>query len=129
MLFAFSVAVVTLGIAFVTVNAVSSGRGLFIPSGELIGGILGAALSASVATSAIAVGISMRVTVARSAQQMAGMISMAIVGLVAFVVSQAHTPLTWALVLRIDALVFAIGVVALLQLRQLFRRDRFFESR
>ncbi len=128
-LFAVTVTILSLVLAVVTINVGQRGGGLFLPPPEMALSIVGSAVGVSLVTSAVAVAISMRVTVARSAQQMASMLSMAIVGSVAFALAQLGLTLTWPVILRIDGVVCAIGIFALVVAQKAFRRERFFDAR
>jgi ABC-2 type transport system permease protein len=128
-LFAVTVTLLSLIAAVVTINLGQHDGAFFLPPVELALGVLGSAAGASLVTAAVAVAISMRVTVARSAQQMSSMLSMAIVGAVAFALGQLGLSLTWPVILRIDLLVGAVGVLALVVAQKAFRRERFFDAR
>jgi len=83
--------------------------------------------SASLLTSSVAVAISSRVDVARSAQQMASMAALAIIFFGATLLRQAET-LTPEKLLGIDATVTALALAILAISAQAFRRSRLFED-
>jgi ABC-2 type transport system permease protein len=128
-LFAVTVTLASLLLAIVTINISQHGAGLFVPPASLLLAVVGSAVGASLVTAAVAVAISMRVTVARSAQQMASMLSMAVVGAVAFALAELGLPLTWPVILRIDGMVCTASVIALAVAHRAFRRERFFDAR
>jgi ABC-2 type transport system permease protein len=127
--FAVIVAFVSLVVAVITINVTRGSASLFMPPRGLLLGVAGSAFGASLTTASVASAISMRVTVARSAQQMASILSMCITGFVVFLLHQLHMKLSWALVLRIDALLVCTGVAAAMWSLLRFKRERFIENR
>jgi ABC-2 type transport system permease protein len=96
---------------------------------ESLVGIAGGAVGAALLTTSITIMISLWVPVVRSVQQMAVIVSMALV----FGASKAMLALGWSLrpvsALGADAVLLSVALAALLIARLLFRRDRFFEKR
>jgi ABC-2 type transport system permease protein len=95
----------------------------------LVPGVLGGAFAGGVLVGALAIAVSVRVRVARSAQQIGSLLTFAIAGLSVTILRRLSTPLDWSLILRADLCVFAIGLIGLLISMQTFRRDWFFETR
>ncbi len=89
--------------------------------------VLGAALGAGLLTAALAMAVSLRVPVARSAQQVCSLLVM-VVGMVAESLLGRAPGLDPAALFRADLLLAALGCVALSLAMGLFRRDRFFDA-
>jgi ABC-2 type transport system permease protein len=126
-IFAVSAAAAALLAGLVTVNLHRSR--LFVPSAVFFVALLGAALATALTTSALAVAVSMRVNIARSAQQLSAIITLVVVGAVAATLKELALTVDWPLILRIDAALAAIGLASLAMLLRLFRRDRLLERR
>jgi ABC-2 type transport system permease protein len=125
MSFALGAATIALVASMVTV-AVRGGAPLPIEHAVTL--LITAAGSAALATS-IAIFVSMRVAVARSAQQIAS-ISTMVVGVVTLgVASRLGFPLGWATLPQIAFGLIVVGIIALRAAAATFRRDRMFEDR
>jgi ABC-type Na+ efflux pump permease subunit len=109
--------------------AVASLRGLLpeLPLARIIPEIAGGAFAGSLLTAAMGVAISVRVEVARSAQQMASILTLLIAGGAGALLRFVGGELDWPLLLRAEAAVFLIAIVALGLAIRLFRRELFFE--
>ncbi|GAC1546866.1 MAG: hypothetical protein NVS2B9_13950 [Myxococcales bacterium] len=127
--FALGVSAASLLSAVVTANLARRMPVPFVPPLLVLAGVLGGALSASLLTSAIAIHISSRVAVARSVQQIMPMVCMGLVGATAFVLDRLGIPLEWPVILRLEAAMLAVGMLATFVALRRFRRDRFFDSR
>jgi ABC-2 type transport system permease protein len=127
-LFAVAAAFAALFAGFVTVNLQRSGALFFPPIGFVLG-LGGAALASALTTAALAVAVSMRVTVARSAQQLSAVVTLLVVGGVAIALKQLALTLDWALVMRIDLVLALVGLASLASVLRTFRRDRLLEQR
>jgi uncharacterized membrane protein len=77
----------------------------------------------------IAIVMSMRIPVARSAQQMTALLSLVVFGGIAATWAGLGLELTFSNVFLAEGIVGAAAVVALEVARALFKRDRFFEKR
>lgn len=126
-IFAVSAAAAALLAGLVTVNLHRSV--LFVPRAIFFAALLGAALATALTTSALAVAVSMRVNIARSAQQLSAIVTLVVVGAVAATLRELAVTLDWPLILRIDAGLAALGLVALAMQLRFFRRDRLLERR
>lgn len=76
-------------------------------------GVLGAGLSFALDTTAIATAVSMRVRVARAAQQISSMATIVLSLLGAMVMDRAHLPLTWPTLLRLEGGLVVLGLALL----------------
>ena len=128
-LFAMTTIVASLVLAVVTLNLRSVSGGLFLPPPELFATALAGALGASLVTSGLAIAVSIRIPVARSAQQIASLGSMLIGGALAVAINSLHLQLTWGVLLRIDLVLFALGIFSVRMAARSFHRERFFEAR
>jgi ABC-2 type transport system permease protein len=126
---ALSVTVVAFACALVTVNVTGREPGLYLPSAVLVAGTFLGALASALLLTGIAILLSMRVAVARSAQQMTALLGLVVFGGVAAAWVALGLPLTWPNVLGAEVVLCALGVAALAGARAGFRRDRFFETR
>jgi ABC-2 type transport system permease protein len=124
-----SVTTVAFVCAVVTVNLATHGPGVFLPAPVLVAGAFSGALASSSLLTAVAVIMSMRVAVARSAQQMTALLSLVLFGGIATAWGALGVPLEWANVFAAEALLAALAALALMAARIAFRRDRFFDSR
>jgi ABC-2 type transport system permease protein len=115
--------------AIVTVNVVTRQGGLFLPAPVLVAGTLGGALASSSLLTGVAILLSMRVPVARSAQQMTSLLSMVVFGGIAAAWAGFGLALTWRNVFVAEALLGVLALGAMEAARASFRRDRFFERR
>ncbi len=97
-------------------------------SPSLLLGTLGGALASSFLIAALAIGISVRVPVARSAQQIGVLATFALAGLTVTLLNRLEIPLDWSTVLRLDGVVFLMGAFSLFVAMLGFHRDRFFEE-
>ncbi len=111
--------------------AVATLRGLLPtpPSAQLLLGIAGGALSGSLLTSAIGIAISVRVAVARSAQQIASILILVLAFGTAGLLRLWGRELDGPLLLRADAAVLLVALAVLGLALHLFRREIFFERR
>ena len=91
----------------------------------LVGGALGSAFI----TSALSVTISMYVLSARSAQQMASVLSFLVVWVAVLGMRSTKAKLTVGTLLISDFVLLAVGFIALAMSMKLFTRQRFFEKR
>ena len=96
-------------------------------STAMVGSVIVGSFSASLLTSSVAVAISSRVDVARSAQQMASMAALAIIFGGATLLRQVEE-LTTERLLGIDAMVMALALSILTVSARTFRRSRLFED-
>jgi ABC-2 type transport system permease protein len=115
--------------AIVTVNVVARPPGFFLPAPVLVAAALCGALASSTLLTGVAILMSMRIPVARSAQQMTSLLSMVVFGGIAAGWAALGVPLTWRNVFIAEALVAVLALAALEGARATFRRDRFFEKR
>jgi ABC-type transport system involved in multi-copper enzyme maturation permease subunit len=118
-------------VSLCTGYAVAALRGLLpehLPA-ALFGGVLGGALAGGFLVAALAATISVRVPVARSAQQMASLLTFALAGLSVTALRRLGGPLNWSAILPADVVIFVAGLAGLALGTTLFRRDRFFEER
>lgn len=118
----------------VAVSALSLGAGiltsLVVRSGvtvtaEMILGTLMAAFSAAFLVAALAIAISVKVHVARAAQQTGSLSTFLLAGIAATVLKHTHQ-LTWNGVMGASVVAFLIGIAALLVLMMRFSRSDFF---
>ncbi|MGH7295551.1 MAG: ABC transporter permease subunit [Polyangiaceae bacterium] len=128
-IWALAVTAVAFGCAVVTVNVAGHAPGLFLPAPVLVAGALLGALAASSLLTGIAILMSMRVAVARSAQQMTALLSLVVFGGIATSWVALGIPLEWPYVFAAEGLLAALAVIALTAARVSFRRDRFFDTR
>ena len=128
-LWALTVSAVAFTCAVVTVNVTARPPGLFLPAPVLVAAAFGGALASSGLLTGIAIVMSMRIPVARSAQQMTALLSLVVFGTVAAAWAALHLELTFPNVFLAEGIVAAVGVVALEVARAMFKRDRFFEKR
>jgi ABC-2 type transport system permease protein len=128
-LWALTVSTVAFVCAVVTVNVAARPPGLFLPAPVLVAAALGGALASSGLMTGLAIVMSMRIPVARSAQQMTALLSLVVFGSVAAVWAALHLELTFPNVFLAEGIVAAVGVAALEVARAMFKRDRFFEKR
>lgn len=126
---ALSVTAVAFVCAIVTVNVVSRRPGLFLPAPVLVMGSLCGALASSSLLTGVAILMSMRIPVARSAQQMTSLLSMVVFGGIAAAWAGLGLALTWRNVFVAEAILGVLALAALEGARASFRRDRFFEKR
>jgi ABC-2 type transport system permease protein len=126
-MFVMAVSITSLAAGFIT----SSARGFVDgrPSIDLILGVAGGALAGSLLISAATIAVSMRVAVARSAQQLGSILTFVLAGVGSAALQRWGKDLEWSVVLAIDVLLFVVGWVCLAAALRLFRRDAFFESR
>lgn len=124
-LFVLCVSVVSL----VTGLVVATARGLLSepPTPVLFLGVFVGALGGALLTSAIGMAVSMRVPVARSAQQMSLMLTFIGAGVGAALLRALGGGLDWPVLLRGEAVVLVLAIVALTVAIRLFRRELFFE--
>jgi ABC-2 type transport system permease protein len=115
--------------AVLTVNVAGHEPGVFLPAPVLVAGAFAGALASAALLTGVAVMMSMRVAVARSAQQMTALLSLVLFGGVAAAWAALRIPLVWSNVFATEGVVAALAALALAGARVSFRRDRFFESR
>lgn len=127
----FSTMVSTLAItaSIVTVNVRRAGAGLFLPPVAHVTAVLGGAVGVATVGAAMAIVISTRVAVARSAQQMVSVLSMIIAGATLATMARLGIVFDWVSLPRMGSILLAAGVVGLRVGMALFRRDRVFENR
>ncbi len=77
----------------------------------------------------LAVAISVRVPVARSAQQISSIMTLVLAWLCAIGMRRFGGSISWGPILKIDLILFAIGLVGMIAGMRLFRRDCFFDQR
>jgi ABC-2 type transport system permease protein len=94
-----------------------------------VAAVLGGGVGIGLITTAISIFVSARVTVARSAQQVASVVSLLVAGGTLAIVAQLGIHLDWTTLPRIDAVLASVGVLALRAALGTFRRDRMFEDR
>ncbi len=128
-LFALAVTTVGLAVAVVTLNLRLGAGQHYVPRAIFVAGAIGATLAAATVITAAAIIVSMFMPVARSAQQVAALFSMALAGAVLGVWRLLSLPLTWTSVLGAEAGCLLFGLALLGLARVLFRRDRFFDKR
>ena len=112
-----------------TVNVTARPPGVFLPAPVLVAGALCGALASSALLTGVAILMSMRIPVARSAQQMTSLLSLVVFGGIVAAWAALGLALTWRNVFVAEALVGVLAVAALEAARAAFRRDRFFEKR
>lgn len=128
-LWALGVTAVAFVCAIVTVNVRAPLPGLFLPAPVLVAAALGGALASASLLTGIAIVMSMRVPVARSAQQMTSLLSLVVFGGIAAAWAGLGLALTFRNVFVAEGILAAAGVVALEVARAMFKRDWFFEKR
>jgi ABC-2 type transport system permease protein len=101
----------------------------FVPALSLVAGVLGASFVSSSLLGALAVVVSMHVSVARSAQQITSISAMVLLGLGAAAWNASGIGVGWSTVFGAQIGAFFIALVLLEVARATFRRDRFFASR
>ncbi len=122
-------ATVAFELSALTINMTQHPAALFVPSAQLMLGALGAALGGVLATTAAAIFVSMRVLVARTAQQIASVMSLVVGGVLTAVWSKLHLPLDWPHVMYAEAVMMAIGLALFAAAALSFKRDRLLERR
>jgi ABC-type Na+ efflux pump permease subunit len=127
-LFAVSIAFCSLLVGVVTVNVWTGPTELFFPGFGLFALVLAAALSAAFFSAALAVVISIYVPVARSAQQIASMLSMFVAAIAITALRTTDVSLNNEALLRVDILLLSLGAIALMAALRVFRRDKIFEQ-
>jgi ABC-2 type transport system permease protein len=127
--FSLTVTAIAFVCAVATVNVSGRGPAFFLPDPILAIGALGAALPSAALMTSLAIVTSMRIPVARSAQQMTALLSFVVFGAIAATWAGLRLPIAWPNVFAAEALLAALAVVAFAAARALFRRDRFFERR
>jgi ABC-2 type transport system permease protein len=125
----FAVTSVAFVCAILTVNVTAHPASFFLPAPVLAGGALGGALSSACLLTGAAILMSMRVAVARSAQQMTALLSLVVFGGITTAWIALRIPLTWPNVYAAEGLLGAIAALVLTAARWSFRRDRFFDKR
>jgi ABC-2 type transport system permease protein len=128
-LFALTVTVVAFACAVVSVNLGGASPSLFLPAPALIGGALGGAAASAFVMTNLAILISMKIPVSRSAQQMTSLLSIVVFGSVAAGWSAVGAAISWPNVFLAEMLLVAVGAVAFGLARLRFRRDEFFDRR
>ena len=115
--------------AVITVNVTAHPAALFLPSARLTAAALfGTFASASLSTG-VAIVLSMRVSVARSVQQMTSLSSMALFTAISLIWQALGLAMTWANLFAVEGAVLLVAVMVFEFARATFRRDRFFERR
>jgi ABC-2 type transport system permease protein len=127
--FSLTVTAIAFVCAVTSVNLAAHPPGLFLPAPVLVAGALGAALSSATLMTGLAIVMSMRIPVARSAQQMTALLSFVVFGGVAAAWAGLGLAITWPNTFAVEALLAGLALVALSTARALFRRDRFFDRR
>jgi ABC-type transport system involved in multi-copper enzyme maturation permease subunit len=127
--FSLTVTAIAFVCAIATVNVAAHPPGLFLPAPVLVAGALGGALASASLMTGAAIVLSMRIPVARSAQQMTALLSLVLFGGLAAAWAALRIEITWPNVFAAEALLAALACVSLGAARALFKRDRFFERR
>ena len=96
---------------------------------QLVSGIFAGAVSGGLFVSALASLISIRLAVARSAQQMGSLITFCSAGLVVSILKRFGSGLSWHNILFAESFLTGLGMIALLFGAKTFTRDRVFEQR
>jgi ABC-type transport system involved in multi-copper enzyme maturation permease subunit len=108
--------------AIVAANTKSGMASLLLPRPEELFWVAGVSLAFSLLTASLAAGISLHLTVARSAQQVASMLSVALaIGGSALFGDQV---IGWTTALMVQAALFGAAAVAALLIMSTFRRER-----
>jgi ABC-2 type transport system permease protein len=126
-LFSAVVSTVALLCSIITVSL--SHKGGPFPPQLHVAALLGGAIGVASISTAVSIFVSMRVAVARSAQQMSSVVSLVVGGATVAVIAELGIPFDWATLPRIDAWIVAAGVIALRAAMRSFRRDRMFDDR
>jgi ABC-2 type transport system permease protein len=108
---------------------VSVASGLFVPAAPLVAGALGASLVSSLFFASLAVIISMYVSVARAAQQIASISALALLAVSAAVWQSAHFAIVWPSIFGMELFILVAALVLHEVARAAFRRERFFVQR
>ena len=120
-----SVAFAGVVVSTVTINV---SAGAYVPSVAMVLGALGAALASTIGMVSVAILVSMKVPVARSAHQIAWMSSVALVAGVLGVWKGLDLPLTWKNVAVAEICLALVGLAVFDLARAQFRRERFFDA-
>jgi ABC-2 type transport system permease protein len=128
-LFSTTVSALALAASVITVNVRRVDAGLFLPPPAHVTAVLGGAVGVAAVGTALAILVSTRVAVARSAQQMVSVFSMIVAGATLAILARLGIALDWASLPRVGSLLLAAGVLGLRWAMWLFRRDRIFEER
>ena len=118
-------AIVALAVAVVSHRAF--GAATASPTLVLMLGLVGASLASSTLTSALAVAISVRIRIARSAQQLASLLAMAVGGAAASALGRLGLLADADALLAGDLALFGVGALALTMTQTMFRRELLFE--
>jgi ABC-type Na+ efflux pump permease subunit len=111
------------------VNLHGQRPGLFLPPARVLVATLGGVPTAALLTTALALGVSCRVHVARAAQQVCVVVSTLLFFLGGQAVTRLPLPSGLAGVFLLEGLALLAGAVTLIVVRARFRRERFFEHR
>jgi ABC-2 type transport system permease protein len=103
--------------------------GLFLPSVRVLVATLGGAPTAALLTTALALGVSCRVHVARAAQQVCVIFNLLLFFVGVEVVTRLPLPSGLTGMFLLEGVTLLAGVVTLILVRARFRRERFFEHR
>lgn len=125
----FSTSVSLIALLASLVTLVASGRAARLPPLDHFAAVLGGALGVGVVATAMSIFISMRVSVARSAQQAASLATLFLGGGTVAALRQLGVPLSWKTLPRIDGALIVVGMAGLVVAARAFRRDRMFEQR
>jgi ABC-2 type transport system permease protein len=126
---AIAVTVVSLIAAVITVNVAAAPPAMFVPSWTVCGGALFGAIASSCVTTAMAIGLSLRTTVARAVQQMVSLGFVVPVALGASLAERAGFAFTWPHVFELELLAVIVGLGGLAVTAARFHRDRLFVKR
>ncbi|HEY8041967.1 MAG TPA: ABC transporter permease subunit [Polyangiaceae bacterium] len=127
--FAMAVAAFALACAVVTVNVAAAPPSVFLPAPSLVAGALGGALASASLSTGVAILMSMKIPVARSAQQMTALLNMVLFGAIAAAWGALGLPLTWRNVFAAEGILLGLAAIVFVVARATFRRDRFFDKR
>jgi ABC-2 type transport system permease protein len=122
-----SVAVVALVVSMITLS-VKLGTA-FVLAPTMLLGALGAAMSSATLLTAASIHVSLRVPVARSAQQTTSILSLLVFAGVSFAWKSLGIALTWQTLGMTELALATLGLVLLEVARAQFHRERFFERR
>jgi ABC-2 type transport system permease protein len=124
-------------VVFISLCSILAGYATAAISGQLpshiplllFAGVLGGAFAGGLLISAVAAAISVRTSVARSAQQMGSFLTFLAAGLTVTVLRRVGGGLTWPRILVADLFIMAAGIIGLAIGTRMFCRDRFLEER
>lgn len=124
-----AVSVASLIAAVITVNVVAAPPAMFVPSGAVCAGALCGAIASSCVTTAMAIGLSLRMPVVRAVQQIVSLGFVVPVAIGAALAERAGFAFTWPHVFELELLAVAVGLAGLAATAARFHRDRLFVTR